>query len=273
MTAPFWSENLRYLCGFHPSISEVCRRLGINRQQFNKYLSGQVRPSRYNLRRIADFFGIEPSDLDAPPARFAEIVSAPRNQPAAAAASDGSYGVYADLVRRSKGELDRYLGYYFRYFYSFGYPGYVIKSLAAIGRRGDEYVWSNVEVMLTPRTVPQRTVMKYRGTALYLGDRIFILECESLLHSSVTELILYPSYENPITAITGVQTGAPTVRGRKPTASTVLLQYLGSAPNLRRAIRACGIYPEDSPEIEPQIRQRVRNDLRGGGYVLEADES
>ena len=66
MSGPPWAENLRYLCGFYPSISEVCRRLAINRQQFNKYLSGQVRPSRHNRRRMADFFGIQPDDFDLP---------------------------------------------------------------------------------------------------------------------------------------------------------------------------------------------------------------
>mgnify|MGYP001972390984 CR=1 FL=1 len=40
------------------SIAAVCRRVGINRQQFNKYLAGAVRPSRHNMRRICDFFGV-----------------------------------------------------------------------------------------------------------------------------------------------------------------------------------------------------------------------
>lgn len=271
MTQPHWSQNLRYLCGFYPSISDVCRRLGLNRQQFNKYLSGQVRPSRYNMRRMAEFFSIEPEELEAQPERFVELVATPRPD-RAAALPDGALGVYAELVRRSKGELDRYIGYYFRYFYSFGYPGYVIKSLAAIARHGDAYLWKNVEVMVTPHKVPKRTVMKYQGAALFLGDRIFIVEHEALLRSSVTELILYPSYQNPITTISGVQTGAPTVRGRKPTASTVLLQYLGSTPDLQRAMRSCGIFPESSSAIDPEIRERVRNDVDRGGYVLEAEE-
>lgn len=270
MALPYWSENLRYLCGFYPSISDVCRRLGVNRQQFNKYLSGQVQPSRYNLRRIAEFFAIQPADLDVPPEQFADLIAKPRAGRAASPAPDGALGVYSELVQRSAGELDRYVGYYFRYFYSFGYPGYIIKSLAAIGRHGDAYSWKNVEVMVTPSVVPQRTVMKYEGPAFLLGDRIFLLEYETLLGSSVTELILYPSYKNPITLMTGIQTGAPTVRGRKPTASTVLLQYLGTAPDLRAAMRRCGIFEDTSTQIEPEIRERVRNDL--GRYVLEADE-
>jgi hypothetical protein len=51
MSEPF-AENLRLLCSHYASVAEVCRRIGINRQQFNKYLSGASTPSLHSLRRI-----------------------------------------------------------------------------------------------------------------------------------------------------------------------------------------------------------------------------
>jgi transcriptional regulator with XRE-family HTH domain len=272
MADPPWAENLRYLCGFYPSISEVCRRLEINRQQFNKYLSGQVRPSRHNRRRLADFFGVQPDDLDLPPRRFAELASAPGRAPEAAQGRAGPLRAYARLLERSRGGLDRYLGYYLRIAYACSYPGYVIVSLAAIGRQGDAYTWKTVEAIRPPRPGAPATVMKYAGTALLLGDRIYVIEHEALLGSSITQLILYPSYENPITVMTGIQTGAPTVRGRKPTAGKVLLQYLGRAPDLRATLRTCGIFEADSERLDPAIRTRVHDHLGDGGDVLEVDE-
>lgn len=53
-----FQTNLTYACSLYPSVAEVCRRLGINPQEFNEYLAGQVRPSRYNMRKICDFFGV-----------------------------------------------------------------------------------------------------------------------------------------------------------------------------------------------------------------------
>src|SRR5260221_599391 len=47
-----FATNLRLLCGRHRSVSEVCRRLAINRQQFNKYLAGPSLPSSATLVRI-----------------------------------------------------------------------------------------------------------------------------------------------------------------------------------------------------------------------------
>ena len=46
--------NLRLLCSHYRSIAEVCRKLAINRAQFNKYLAGQSRPTPYNLKRICE---------------------------------------------------------------------------------------------------------------------------------------------------------------------------------------------------------------------------
>jgi transcriptional regulator with XRE-family HTH domain len=45
-------RNLKLMCSYAPSISEACRSMGINRQQFTKYLNGTSRPSARNLRRI-----------------------------------------------------------------------------------------------------------------------------------------------------------------------------------------------------------------------------
>ena len=53
-----FSKNLRELCDERPSVSAVCRDLSINRQQFARYLSGNALPSKDNLARICEYFGI-----------------------------------------------------------------------------------------------------------------------------------------------------------------------------------------------------------------------
>ena len=69
MTDDF-ARNLQTLCTAYRSISEICRQTGINRQQFGRYLNGVYRPSRFNLRRICEFFGVHESDLMLPVADF-----------------------------------------------------------------------------------------------------------------------------------------------------------------------------------------------------------
>ena len=49
------------------SISQVCRDIGMNRQQFNKYLSGVTLPSPATLEKLAVYFGVEQRSLfDSP---------------------------------------------------------------------------------------------------------------------------------------------------------------------------------------------------------------
>ncbi|SEK93965.1 transcriptional regulator, XRE family [Roseovarius nanhaiticus] len=63
-----FGENLRKLSADYPSIAGLCRDLGINRTQFNRYLTGESFPRPDVLDRICQFFGtdarilLEPAD-------------------------------------------------------------------------------------------------------------------------------------------------------------------------------------------------------------------
>jgi transcriptional regulator with XRE-family HTH domain len=54
-----FGENLRRLSQQYSSISDLSRRLGINRTQFNRYLSGESFPRPDVLDRICDFFDVD----------------------------------------------------------------------------------------------------------------------------------------------------------------------------------------------------------------------
>lgn len=48
--------NLRYLCQFRKSASSVAREIRVNRQQFERYLTGTTMPSPHILHRISTYF-------------------------------------------------------------------------------------------------------------------------------------------------------------------------------------------------------------------------
>jgi len=54
-----FGANLRILARSFPSISELSRQLGINRTQFNRYLSGESFPRPDVLARMCKFFGVD----------------------------------------------------------------------------------------------------------------------------------------------------------------------------------------------------------------------
>lgn len=261
------ADNLAYLCGFHPSIAEVCRRLGMNRQQFNKYLSGASRPSRRNMRRICDLWGVTEAEILLDPQQFRELVSL-RPQPAAGPLP-ALYGQLEELFRASA-PLDRYVGYYYRYFYSFGRPGRITRSLGNIACLDGRFLWKNLERARVREGEPKHSVAKYAGAAFMLANRIYVVEHDALMKSSITQMTLYPSYRVDVGDLLGIQTGGPVRRGRQPGASRVLLRFLGRRIDVRKALRATGTF--DPAEIDLAVAQLVRNEIPATASVLEVEQ-
>ncbi|WP_299350273.1 helix-turn-helix transcriptional regulator [uncultured Shimia sp.] len=54
-----FGANLRILADRYPSVSQLCRELGINRTQFNRYLSGESFPRPDVLHRMCQFFDVD----------------------------------------------------------------------------------------------------------------------------------------------------------------------------------------------------------------------
>ena len=264
------SANLRVLSTMFPSVAEICRRLKVNRQQFNKYLSGQTRPSPHNMRKICKFFGITESEIYLESSRFAEVFALKKSPPSILA-SGYSLSTIESLYKCS-GNLDRYIGYYFRYHYSFSHPGFLIKSMARISAKNGQYFCSTAERITLQGAKRNPVFTNYKGAMFFLTDRIFVVEYQSILQNSITEMILYPSYHRRISFIVGIQTGAASIRGRKPAASRVLLEYIGKDINVKAALRSIGLFHETSGVIDPKIRELVRNRIPKGSYVLEVNE-
>jgi hypothetical protein len=269
MESPDFRENLKLLCSYEPSIAEACRRIPVNRQQFNKYLAGTVSPSRRNLRRICDHFGVSEAEILLPNFRFAEIISLKPRSFAAAASLTPEMRAVTGLQVQSQSIPDRYLGYYFRYFYSFAFPGYITKSLVAMFRANGTVYWKNIEILRRrDRGERTRTTFKYVGLVTLIFDRLYVFEQEQILRNSVTQTILYPSYTSRVGQLMGVQTATSNLSGRQPAASIVMLEFLGTKIDLRRALAACGNFPEGSGEIDPEIKARISNRIDKGAKVL-----
>lgn len=263
-------HNLAVLCGYHASIAEVCRQLEINRQQFNKYLAGGSHPSRHNMRRICDFFGVSESELLMDPQQFEEIISLKRKPLQQQALSKPLR--HLDRLYQHSQELDKYAGYYFRYFYSFGNPGKVIRSLALVYKENERFYWKNIEILRDPETGRSNGLNKYEGVLFYLADRIYILEYEAIEVNSVTQATLYPSHRSRLGLLLGIQTGGPTRRGRKPGASKVALEYLGRDINVRQAFKRIGLFDPSSGAIRSEILDLIVNTIEETTFVLDVDE-
>jgi hypothetical protein len=62
------STNLRKLCREHGSVAAICREMGVNRQQFDRYLTMDALPNKATTERICRYFEIEEAELYRDPA-------------------------------------------------------------------------------------------------------------------------------------------------------------------------------------------------------------
>ena len=263
---PDFPRNLRVLTDHYKSVAEVCRRLDLNRSQFNRYISGRSMPSRHVFKKICDFFGVEEYEIFLPHQEFLKIVGLKRNQPAA---DDGfrPYVAYLDqLVRRSRGDLLDYEGYYFEYSYSMTRPGLILRSLLRLSGNTGFTTYQRVENMARFGTAAPRVTCKYRGMAFYLNDRIFLVDYDSLTGNEISQTVLYPNYQTRLTRLNGLKLGVAASGRREPLCARVLLEALGRQISVKKALRSCGLFDPESAEIQPDIRSLITNKIEGGAH-------
>ncbi|WP_252737409.1 hypothetical protein [Citreicella sp. C3M06] len=202
------------------------------------------------------------------PKRFAGLISL--RKPLKRPAAPPQHLDAIEKLHRLSGEMTRYTGWYFRYSYTFGYPGRITRSLCVITEQDGRYLWKNIEVGVDPQQVRARFLGKHEGFAFHLGHRIHIIEHDVLSASSIRQLMLYPSYAPRPGHLRGVQTGGSKRRGRKPAASAVVLTFLGEQIDMRRALAQCGIF--EPHEIDDWIKRLIENQIDLGEWVFEIDE-
>ena len=257
-------DNLKLLCSHYRSIAEVCRKLAINRGQFNKYLSGQSRPTAYNLKRIGDFFGVEAYELSLPSEQFASLIGARVSAPLARDLGDPLLEMLQPL-RQLSSSLARYCGYYFEYANCMSVPGQILLSLVHLREERGSYLFERQE-----RQEPASGVAgggagkaedwvrcRYLGTAFNLQDRLFLIDYESLTGNEMSQTVLIPSFKSRIGRLNGLKTGVSSGDLRTPACTRVVWDYLGTDINRVNAYRQVMLYSPDDPRIDADIRQRL----------------
>ena len=278
-TEPEFVTNLRYLCSYYKSMSEVCRRIGVNRQQFNKYVTGLARPSSRNMRRICEFFGVEEFEILSPHRELRKIVEF---RGIRSGGENDNYLVRSLKrgIKESDASIRSYYGYYFTYYYSFSSPGHILKALLHLSERDGIPGYRRIErliireqpagVGVADKPADAGFVYKYEGVALYLRERIFLIDRESLTGNEISQSILYPSYKNRVSLLPGLILGTSGKGSREPICSRILLEFLGPSVNSKACLRQCGLYAAGSKVLSETIVQAIENEIPKQSFALRA---
>jgi transcriptional regulator with XRE-family HTH domain len=167
-----FADNLRRACAPHKSITAVCLGISINRQQFNKYLSGAVLPNSITLHRICRFLKVSESDLLSP--RKYDEPGLRRDQKPETK-SGTSFRSLVSSSQALRAEVPGLRpGYYECYTVLPTAPGIVARSLIGIFERPDELRFTRMtRIVPSAVTYPPKGIAKHRGTVF--ADRNQVL--------------------------------------------------------------------------------------------------
>ena len=136
-----FAENLRREVMRFRTIAEVCEGIGINRQQFNKYLAGSAIPSALTLRKICGFLEVPEQALFVSQDRQANHLITPEY--GSRAFNNGPFGFLAEARKFFDFEV-RFIadGPYFCYFPLNVLPGMLVRSLVLVKHDGKKTSFS-----------------------------------------------------------------------------------------------------------------------------------
>ncbi len=266
-------RNLKYLASHYHSVAEACRKIGINRQQFNKYLNGSTMPSIHNLKRIADFFGMDEGELLLPHEELVRIVM---RRPVGMDLPDPIRAFLLSARDRHashRDELARYSGFYHSYFRAPPWPGGVLKGLYAVT---DGELFSTVKsierLYWAHKPAQDVLVHKYHGVMVMDADRLYLFEHQPSLRPVYSMMALFASNRSKITDLTGIVTAVSVGTSAKIYSSRVVFRRLDDRTDFKTALSGCGVFKPGSPELDDEILSRLDNSVADGANPLLAAE-
>lgn len=247
-----FSKNLKLLCSGHHSIAQVCRGIGLNRQQFNCYLNAGRMPSAHNLYRIARFFAVSEEDLmkDHHLFRMSHAPSLNSN-------IQGPLRHLAASFQSQAGSLRRYLGAYHSHFCSSSWPGKIMRALIWLHEE-DGYVVSHTYERAYDSEASIHQKIRYAGLAAFHGGRIYVVERAFSEDGFLSESILFPAPREKVQYLRGMTMGVAAKPRLEPYASPSIWKRIPERVTSREALLATGVFDPNTTHLDPVIREFLK---------------
>lgn len=261
--------NIRFLCSRHGSVSEACRKIGINRQQFNKYLNGTHQPSLRTASKITSCFDLKPGAIFLPHEQF--VAHLTEKTPARSFPTDLADYISGmdEAIVKSRVALEPYCGNYFLYYKSPSWPDGLVRSFLTIRQRGFLTYSKTVDrLFLFEKRSLGFSIQKCTSLVHMENDRIYMVDRNSNRRPEMSMMILLPTHRSQIRLVYGLQMSVTSSGARLPYASRVVLQRLEKGIELRSAMKECAIFPHEHHSIDPIIWKATHNEIREDDAAL-----
>ncbi|MHA6323804.1 hypothetical protein [Roseivivax sp. CAU 1753] len=227
----------------------------MNRQQFEKYLSGRSFPTLSARHRLAEYFGIDIHALTQRPDQFA---AAYRNTDAPKAQSGFTLAGSTDA---ELAVLKTYVGAFQCFFLNPAWPDRIHVGLIFIREDGRQ-----VHTVYFNRTRDPETGDLHRsrldGRLMMRGERLFLLEKTRVTEERLSETIMFPSHGPGSKYLTGMLFGVTWRPHRMPFASRTIWRRASPRRTVKSLMRDCGVHALGDREIDPIVRKFFETDLK-----------
>ncbi|MEM7215833.1 MAG: helix-turn-helix transcriptional regulator [Pseudomonadota bacterium] len=240
--------NLRFLCAEKSSIANVCREIGINQQQFSKYLSGRAMPSAHNLRRIAKYFDLNESLLMDEHQRLVDAYNKQERK-----FTNSERYLFTETFPGDLSKLRRYLGAYQVFFRAPVDPGGIVVNAMFLDEHNGLVTSRLIEVIRDESSTSGRWT-RCDGMASYQSGRLFVVDSERHSEKALSMYILTPPPRQKGKYLFGTMCFLASLPTRKPHASRVALRRYDNFKSARELLGTCGIYSGKSRKLDPGIR-------------------
>ena len=245
-----FAENLRREVMRFRTIAEVCEGIGINRQQFNKYLAGSAIPSALTLRKICGFLEIPEQTLFISEDRQANQLVTPVY--GSRAFNNGPFGFLAEASKHFDFEVDQLAeGIYYCYFPMHNVPGMVVRSLIKVNKLGNRTSFVRLtRIPFANRSAVSLARGRHSGTVFSSNSEIYFLGVNR-----------HPPYQLSLMTldkITGkdqnIFTGVISTRsGNSLIGVRTCIFAIGANESLRQAITSLGFLQASDNSVDPIV--------------------
>ncbi|MDA9009460.1 hypothetical protein N9K16_05835 [Alphaproteobacteria bacterium] len=113
-------------------------------------------------------------------------------------------------------------------------------------------------------------VVKFDGVAYYSGHRLYITERERFIGQTIWHTTLYATTTQRENIFSGLCLGSNTDSVQGISSYRSIFQFLGPDVDRYKALKGCGWFPMDSPEISEYVRENIENRIEEGDNAFVA---
>jgi transcriptional regulator with XRE-family HTH domain len=253
-----FAENLRRKCAEYNSIAEVCSGIGINRQQFNKYLAGSAFPNALTLRKICSFLNVSEQSLFLNGPTAASAINSTNREPTQI---DGPFSF---LSRAEKdydfGVNELRTGAYYCYFPLHNAPGMLLRSLVFVRRKQGRTSFVRLTVFPSSGKLTNfLAIGRHRGTVFANETELYFLGINQHAPHQLSLMTIERANGSSDKFFTGV---ILTRSGSDLISSRLCLMYESQKKPIRQMLTELGFLHQTDANLEPIVISTLLGEMR-----------